>query len=202
MSCHIIMGKGSKQPHLHLLASACRSLASSLQISLHTAWVPRSLNQRADDISKQHDFDDWFLTNNFFQKVQTLFGKSFTLDAFADNLNTKVMRFFSKCWCPGTSGMDAFRQDWRSDRVLLVPPPRQLLQTLTKLRSDNSSGMLVYPECVSGLLLAAWNNSSLKAGKIAEWRFIGKGNLGANVPTRFNSEYDGFLTVVKLNYTK
>ena len=107
ISCHIIMGKGSKKRNLHLVAAACRGLARALNVTLHTAWVPREYNQRADDISKMVDHDDWFLTEEFFNKVERLAGEKITVDAFADNRNAKVL-MLSSIVNTGALG----RQEW------------------------------------------------------------------------------------------
>ena len=201
ISCHIIMGKGSKKRNLHLLASACRGLARATNTKLHTAWVPREYNQKADDISKLVDFDDWFLSQEMFQKAERLCGERFTVDAFADNRNTKVDRFFSKHWCPGSAGVDGLAQDWRGEVVLAVPPPPLLLQTVLKFQEDKSKGVLIFPECSSGLIGSVWNSKRLGVGKVAEWKFKGKGRLGANVTTRYDENYDGKLVIIKLDFS-
>ena len=200
LSCHIIMGKGSRRRNLHIIAAACRGLARAINTQLHTAWVPREFNQRADDISKQQDFDDWFLTQEMFERVEKLNGEKFTVDAFADNRNTKVQKFFSKYWCPGTTGVDGLAQDWSKEVVLAVPPPAVLLQTLVKFQEDRSRGMIVFPDCGVGLLESAWSSKILKKGKLAEWRFKGSGRLGANVSTRYNERFEGKLVLVKVNF--
>ena len=200
ISCHIIMGKGSKKRNLHLVAAACRGLARALNVTLHTAWVPREYNQRADDISKMVDHDDWFLTEEFFNKVERLAGEKITVDAFADNRNAKVSKFYSKYWCPGTAGVDGLAHDWRGEVVLAVPPPALLVQTLLKFRKERSRGMLVFPECGSGLLGALWNSEKLRDGRVAEWKFRGLGRLAANVNTLYNHKFEGIIVVVKLNF--
>ena len=201
LSCHLIMSKGSSNPKLHMKAAACRGLARALKVKLHTAWIPRSFNDFADQISKKPDFDAWSLTPQFFLKIQALCGESFSLDAFADDKNAKCEKFYSRDWCPGTAGVDSLCHDWRGETVLAVPPPRLLLQTLMKLEQSKCSAMLVYPECSYGLLLAAWQSSRFRVGKVAEWRFAGKGKLYSDVVTRFDENFDGYLVVVKLDFS-
>ena len=57
LSCHLIMSKGSRKLELHKKAAACKGLARALSVSLHTAWIPRSFNSFADQISKKTYFD-------------------------------------------------------------------------------------------------------------------------------------------------
>ena len=56
-------------------------------------WVPRSLNEKADYLSKIVDYDDWELAPEFFQQLDELWGP-FTVDCFATHYNRKVPKYF------------------------------------------------------------------------------------------------------------
>jgi len=201
MSCHIILMKGSRNKKLHEKAAACRGLARAINTELLTAWVPREYNQEADDISKQIDWDCWGITPIFFQKVQTLCGQNFTLDAFADDRNSHLPKFYSKYWCPGSAGVSSLSQDWRGECVLAVPPPSLLTSTLWKFVESGVRGMLVYPECAEGVLKGVWENKKICRGRVTMWKFPGRGSLHAEVETSYNESYTGRLVVNKLNFT-
>jgi hypothetical protein len=196
------MTKGSTKPKLHKIAAACRGLARALNTELDTCWVPREHNQKADDISKQIDYDSWSISISFFNKLQRLCQIDFTLDAFADDQNFKVSRFFSKHWCPGSAGVDALLQDWRGEVVLAVPPPRLLLQVLMKFQESEVRGILAYPECSSGLLLAGWKSPKLVLGTVHQWKFPGKNVLHSDIVTSYNSDYNGKIVVQLIDFTK
>ncbi len=88
------------------------------------------------------DHGDWTIAQSIFNFASNRWG-SFTCDAFADNKNTKLKKYFSKHWCPGTAGIDALTQNWSNE---LVPPPRLGLDVLTKLKSVNGKGVLICPK--------------------------------------------------------
>ena len=52
------MQAGSRQPHLQDGAMSIFEICWKHSIRLEMAWVPRSLNDRADYISRIVDFDD------------------------------------------------------------------------------------------------------------------------------------------------
>ena len=80
------------------------------KISLHVHWVPRELNEDADDVSKLLDGSDWRLHPGIFASLNNRWGPH-TVDLFASSKNAQCQRLFSKFWCPGTSGVDAFSHD-------------------------------------------------------------------------------------------
>ena len=82
-------------------------------------WIPGSLTEKADYLSKIVDFDDWEIWEiipEIFQLLDNQWGPH-TLDCFAMFYNHKVPRFFSRFWNPGSSGMDAFFQVWKSEII-------------------------------------------------------------------------------------
>ena len=115
----IICGKGSTSLRLHQLALDifCFCLQN---IILQVQWIPRSL-MYADNISRIIDHDAWSITSEFYDHLNSMYGP-FTLDCFASSNIAKCSKFYSKFWCPGTSGVDAFSFDWSNENCWLVPP--------------------------------------------------------------------------------
>ena len=97
-------------------------------------WVPCNINSIADNISRISDFDDWSVDQISFDLIEGLWGPH-TFDRFACSSNCKVHKFNSRFWCRGTSGVDAFCQDWSSDNNYLCPPVSLIVYTLKKLRN-------------------------------------------------------------------
>ena len=83
-------------------------------IKLSPKWISREQNELADYYSKTKDTDNWSIDNDSFRFINNLYGP-FTVDRFANNLNQKLKCFNSKFYCPGTSHVNAFTEDWSSD---------------------------------------------------------------------------------------
>ena len=106
-------------------------LCKHLDLELQAVWFPRTQleQQRADALSKEPDSTQWLLSSAAFSMLQLAAGSlqcggwpqlspaagksRFTIDLFADDYSTKVQkRFFSRYFCPCTSGVDAFSHRW------------------------------------------------------------------------------------------
>ena len=68
-----------------------------------------------------NDMDNWSIDNESFNTISNTYGP-FSVDRFANNLNKKVNKFNSKHFCPGTSHVSAFTDDWSRDHNWLCPP--------------------------------------------------------------------------------
>lgn len=99
-------------------------LAKGHDVRLEFSWYPRK-NQRqaaADAWSKKVDNSQWALNPQVFQQwvanhpLITSRG-GLTIDVFADNSTCKVPRFYSRYWCPGTLGVNAFLHPWALNQV-------------------------------------------------------------------------------------
>ena len=76
------------------------------------------------------------------------------IDYFASQYNAKLPHFYSRLWCNGTLGVDAFSYDWSKGFGLLVPPITLIPRVLGKMNVSYSRGVLVVPEWKSAALLA------------------------------------------------
>ena len=106
-----IVAKGSMVAELHVMALDILKFCKENHIDLQAQWVPRKENSRADELSRIIDFDDWGVSDEFFQFVDKIWGPH-TVDRFADDVNAKITRFNSKYWCPNTEAVDAFLSNW------------------------------------------------------------------------------------------
>ena len=57
-------------------------LTRNNNISLNIQWFPRELNKTADLLRKSIDYDDWFVTENYFKFINTKWG-AVTIAMFA-----------------------------------------------------------------------------------------------------------------------
>ena len=78
---------------------------------LNPTWIPREDNPEADFYSKLRDTDDWSIDNSTFEYLNARFGP-FDVDRFADNVNRRLPIFNSRYYCPETSAVNAFCEDW------------------------------------------------------------------------------------------
>ena len=142
--------KGSMNVELQQLAMQIFGICVACSIQLELEWIPRNLNYLADEYSKIFDFDDWSVADEIFRLFDARWG-SFTCDIFANCKNFKVMKFYSKFWNPGTSGVDAFAYDWAGENCWIVPPPSLVCRVLSHMEICKACGTLVVPKWKSAL---------------------------------------------------
>ncbi|VDI20858.1 Hypothetical predicted protein [Mytilus galloprovincialis] len=139
-----IIKQGSKKGDLQLIAIKIANVCKLNNIVLLPQWVPREKNVKADQISKSVDCDDWGIDPEVYSVLDNLWGPH-TVDRFASDYNTKCLVFNSKHWCPNTSGINAFDQDWKSEINWIVPPPSLVSKCIQKMRQEKSIGTLIVP---------------------------------------------------------
>ena len=66
-----IVQVGSMKMELHRFAAEIYECCVENKIQLDIQWIPRTLNEKADYISKLYDYDDWQLRKNFFKRSIT-----------------------------------------------------------------------------------------------------------------------------------
>jgi hypothetical protein len=89
MNATAICTKGSSKIRLQKYAETVLNLCEKSNILLRTVWIPRDLNHVADMISKEIDFDDYQITQRFFDQICNEFEVFPTIDCFANAENSK-----------------------------------------------------------------------------------------------------------------
>jgi hypothetical protein len=130
---------------LHEIAKDIYFFCAEHNILLKVIWIPRELNQDADDLSKDLDLDDWGVSTKIFNLVQNRINKTFTLDAFADSDTAKCKLFYSKYWCIGSAGVDGLEYDWEGHICWLVPPIKLISRTISHLKRCRGYGVIIVP---------------------------------------------------------
>ena len=143
-----ILDVGSKNPLLQKEALGVFAMASQNLIRIEPEWIPRSQNQQADYLSRIQDSDDWALQPLIFQEIDRAWGPH-TVDRFADHQNTKLPRFNSRCWCPGTEAVDTFTCDWGQDTNWVCPPPYLVPRVIRHAQATQARGTLIVPYWLS-----------------------------------------------------
>ena len=144
-NCVKIIGSGSFKPELQALATDIYLMCVSFNIHLDMQWIPRSFNEQADLISKSIDYDDWGVSEEFFNFMNQLWGP-FDYDRFANHENAKVPRFSSAIWNPGCEVVDAFSQNWAGFNNWLVPPIYLVPKSIRHLVNCEAVGTLIVPK--------------------------------------------------------
>ena len=130
--------------HLHDLALSIDSTCRQNNIYIFPQWVPRSENEKADAISRIVDSDDWSVAPEVFHLLENRWGPH-SIDRFASNYNSKLPRFNSRYWNPGSETIDAFSVSWARENNWLVPPISLVARTILHLRDSRGCGTLVAP---------------------------------------------------------
>ena len=149
-NCMRIIQAGSMKLDLQILAYSIFTICLNNNISLELDWIPRSENEKADFLSKLVDYDDWGITDEFFDFLNGMWGP-FSVDRFASHYNTKLQRFNSKYWCPKTEAVDAFTQNWKGENNWLVPPVSLIIKTIKHVLFCKARATLIVPNWRSSL---------------------------------------------------
>ena len=148
---------GSKNPAVQTVAAEIFRLCMRYGVTLHPRWLRRSHApmQDADDGSKHRgpcdddavgDSCDYSLAASEFDRLQAAWGVTYSVDAFATNVNALVPRFFSYLYCPGTAAVDAFSRDWGAEDDMWLHPPYSLIGRVVRyLQTCGGRGTIVVP---------------------------------------------------------
>ena len=139
-----IVKSGSRKEHLQEGALAIFELCFSHNIKLEMDWVPRSLNEYADTISRIIDYDDWSLNGTIFALLDAAWGPH-TVDCFASPNNKQLARFHSRFWSPGCEAVDTFTVNWGGEVNWWLPPAHLVCRTIQHAANCKAKGTLVVP---------------------------------------------------------
>lgn len=140
-----VVHKGSKNHELQMLALAIFECCNSSNITIFVRWIPREFNDQADMLSRIVDVDDWRISDEFFNFLQDIWGQ-YTIDRFANMDNTKLPRFNSLYWNPGSGCIDAFTCNWAQENNWLVPPVSMVSKAVNHLVKCKALGTLIVPK--------------------------------------------------------
>ena len=139
-----IISSGSSKEHLQSEALSIFNICCYHGISIDMVWIPRSKNDKADFLSRIYDPDDWGLCWDTFHNIDLVWGPH-SIDRFANYLNSKLARFNSRFWNPGSEGVDSFVRDWAGENNCVCPPICLFPRVLLHMHSCKASGTLIVP---------------------------------------------------------
>ncbi len=124
-------------------------------VDLALEWRPRTDPQvaYADHLSRYVDYSAIFITRPTYRRVCEQMGCHPNLDVFAGGGKDehRTAQYFTVCACPGSSGVDAFAQDWlvtpKGQRALVwvFPPHSQVAACLRRIERERVECLLVLP---------------------------------------------------------
>ena len=137
--------KGSSRPHIQRIIFDVATKLSLLKSVIQPVHVFREDERitKADEASKAPDSDDWSLDKSTFEDLARRF--RLITDVFASNTNARLGRFYSKFYCEGCLGVDAFAHRW-GQGLWMCPPVSLLARTADEIRRRSCSGILVFPD--------------------------------------------------------
>ena len=135
---------GSSKAHLQNIAIDIFQICLNYNIKLIPQWIPREKNELADDLSKVNDSDNWGIDFNCFKMLSRKYGP-FTIDRFADERNKKLHKFNSKFFCPGSSAVDAFTENWVNENNWICPPINLIGSVIKHMKLCKCKGTLLIP---------------------------------------------------------
>ena len=97
-----------------------------------------------DLIRRLIDFDDYELNNVVFLGLDEIWGPH-TVDTFTCCYNTKLPRFNSRFFQPGSESVDAFCQNWTFTKTWLCPPICLIVRVSKHLALCQARGTLIVP---------------------------------------------------------
>ena len=112
----------SRKADLYALLIDIYKLCIENNIHLFLEWVPRSLNQMADLISKEVDRHDHMLNPDLFATLDIMWGPH-RVDRFSSFRTRQVPHYCSRFPNPGAESIDAFTTTWSGENNWLSPPP-------------------------------------------------------------------------------
>ncbi|VDI66658.1 Hypothetical predicted protein [Mytilus galloprovincialis] len=133
-----IVSKGSTKTILQNLALDIFSACLKYNVNIDIVWIPRTLNEKADFLSRIVDHDDWGISYYIFQLIESLWGPH-EVDWFASDHNFKLLVFYSRFWNENSSGIDAFTVDWYGVNGLFVPPVFLIPRVINYMRQCNAA---------------------------------------------------------------
>lgn len=199
-ACKIVQ-IGSMKRELHEIAIAIFEWCARHEIHLEIQWIPRTELERADYVSRLIDIDDWQLTLNCFEWLESVWGVH-TVDCFANHYNKKVGKYFSRFWNPGCSGVDFFVQNLQGENCLVVPPVDLIGRAIHYLYACQACATVVVPFWPSSYF---WPILSRNCARFIEGSKVFSGRYalthGRNTNTLLGSDrFHGDMLAVRMRF--
>jgi len=203
INASLICKKGSNKPRLQKYALEIANLCDRYNIFLRPVWIPRDLNMAADYISKQIDYDDYYVSMGFFREVCDDFLLTPDIDCFANGHNTRLENFFSLFYYKNCTGVDCFNYNWKIYGLAwLFPPPRLVVRALLHLQKCKSQALLLVPQWLHSHFYPFLIKKRMNGFVRKVWTYSGKDIFrhGADKRSYFGPHFLGNVEVWYMDY--
>jgi hypothetical protein len=147
MNVEKILRKGSGKPALQKLAFEIFLSCRKNEIFLSAKWLPRTDSRIAvlDVLSKWADLDDWGISEDEFEALQSVSNK-FEIDLFSADYNFRVEKFFSPVPSQFGIGLNAFSYDWSKFGFgFACPPVKKIAAVIKHAIMCRAEGVMIVP---------------------------------------------------------
>ncbi|XP_075948231.1 uncharacterized protein LOC142950206 [Anarhichas minor] len=136
---------GTRSLQLHRVARKIIVWSSTRLLSLRATHVPGVLNRGADLLSRGNPlYGEWTLHPQVVKQVWQKYGQA-DVDLFASRENAHCPRFFSLSDVNAPLGVDALAHSWPNMLLYAFPPLSLISPTLTRVREQGLSLILIAP---------------------------------------------------------
>ena len=135
-----ILTCGSRKTHLQSEALDIYNICVNNGISIEMEWITRNQNEQADYLSGLYDPDLFLVSLRTIDEVWA----SHTVDRFANILNSKLPRFNSRYWNPGSEDIDCF-VNWQGENNYVCPPISLIPRVVLHMKNCRAVGTLIVP---------------------------------------------------------
>lgn len=136
---------GTRSLHLHELAKKIIMWCSPRLLSIRATHVPGVLNRGADLLSRGNPlYGEWRLHPQVVGQIWQRYGQA-AVDLYASWENTHCPLFFSLSEADAPLGVDALSHPWPNVLLYAFPPLSLISPTLTRVREQGLSLILVAP---------------------------------------------------------
>ncbi|CAG2198047.1 unnamed protein product [Mytilus edulis] len=136
-----IVSKGSTKTILQNLALDIFAARLKYNVNIDIVWIPRTLNEKANFLSRIVDHDDWGISYYICRLIESLWGPH-EVDWFILIHVFKLLVFYSRFWNENSSGIDAFTA-YESEINFLPPALHTNVDVLMDLLCESKADSTV-----------------------------------------------------------
>lgn len=145
VALYVIQSGSSRSPVLMNEMRAHYELCAAMEVELRVEHVSSVLKAWADRLSREHDSTDWTLSAAAFSLLEARYGPH-TVDLFASDKTARCARFYSRWYCPGTLGTNAFLHTWAGENAWANPPFHLVGAVVNNILATGATVTFVAPE--------------------------------------------------------
>jgi hypothetical protein len=144
-----LLKAGGKIPRLNLLARKIWKVCMSFRIILiKPYWISSEENVIADSLSCGLEMSDWSIDPLLFLQIQKDLNFVCSIDRFANDHNTKCLRFNAATRSKGKNAeaIDCFTQDWKNENNYVLAPFALIGRVVNHIIQCQANTLIIVPK--------------------------------------------------------